>query len=445
MAPSDSPILTDAPRPAPRFGRLPFDRRAVFAWCLYDWANSPFPTVVITFVFAAYFTEAVAADPTRALGQWGLMQGLAAAAIAVLSPVLGAIADRGGRRKPWLGVFTVAMLTGSALLWLVHPEPGDALMLLWLVGVATVAFEVGMVFYNAMLPGLAPRSWLGRVSGWAWGLGYFGGLACLVILLFGFIQAETPPFGLDKEAAEHVRIAGPIVALWIALFSLPIFAFTRDRAATGVSAPAAVLTGLRTLWQTFRHLRQYGEVARYLLARMLYTDGINTMFVFGGIYAVGTFGMDVREVLVFGILLNVTAGAGAFAFAWIDDYLGAKRTVLIALVCIVAVGVPILLVTSKLWFYVLGAALGIFFGPAQAASRSLMARIAPKDMETEMFGLYALSGKATAFLGPWLVSLVVITAGSQRLAMATALPFIIIGGLLLLTVRDPMKEGSEPT
>lgn len=417
-------------------GKLPFEWQGVAAWCMYDWANSPFPTVVTTFIFAAYYTGAVAVDANDALSQWGLMQGLAAIVIALASPVLGAIADRSGRRKPWLAVFTLVMAAGSGLLWMVHPSPSDEWLLLWLVGLATVAFELGMVFYNAMLSSLAPHNWLGRVSGWGWGVGYFGGLLCLVIVLYGFIQPEVPPLGLAKESAQHVRIAGPLVALWILLFSLPIFLRTPDRKSTGVSASTAVREGLATLWHTLRHLRHHGSIARFLVARFFYTDGINTMFVFGGIYAAGTFGMSVAEVAMFGILLNATAGLGALGFSWVDDLIGAKRTVLIAIAGILIVGLPILVITSKTWFFILGALLGIFFGPAQAASRSLMARMVPKDLETEMFGLFALTGKAAAILSPLTVALVVTATGSQRAAMATVLPVIMIGALLLLKVRD---------
>lgn len=412
----------------------PVARGPIVSWCLYDWANSPFPAVVTTFVFAAYFTQAVADDPTVATNRWGTMQGTAALLVALVSPLLGAIADHGGRRKAWLAVCTLAIIVCSAMLWRVRPQADDAVLMLWLVGIAVFSFEIGMVFYNAMLPGLAPESWLGRVSGWAWGLGYFGGLVCLAVILFVFIQVETPPFGLDKAQAQHVRIAGPLVAVWIALFSLPVFLFVPERAGEGHGAMPAMKAGMAALWQTLRHLRRYELVARFLLARMLYIDGINTLFIFGGIYAAGTIGMDMEQVITFGLLLNVTAGIGAFSFGWIDDKIGAKPTVLIAIIGIVAVGIPILLIQSTLWFWILGAALGIFFGPAQAASRSLMARIAPTGMETEMFGLYALSGKATAFVGPWLVGLVTLATGSQRWGLATVLPFLIAGGLLLFTV-----------
>lgn len=417
----------------------PAERRGILGWCLYDWANSPFPAVVMTFVVPAYFAEAVAADAASASARWGLMTSLAAVTIAVLSPVLGAIADQGTRRRPWLAACTALVAAASTGLWFVRPDPADATLLLWLVGGGIVAFELGMVFYNAMLPGLVPERMLGRVSGWAWGLGYFGGLAGLVIVLFGFVQVETPPFGLDRAAAEHVRIGGPFVALWLIVFCLPTFLWTPDRGGKGLAAGAAIRAGLRTFTSTLRALPRHGVLLRYLVARMVYTDGINTLFAFGGLYAAGTFGMPVEQVIVFGLLLNVTAGLGAIAFAWIDDLIGALPTILIGLVAITAIGVPLLLVEATLWFWVLGASLGVFFGPVQAASRSLMARLAPVGLETEMFGLYALSGKVTAFAGPFLVGVVTAATGSQRWGLATVLPFLVIGGLLLLTVRGARR------
>jgi UMF1 family MFS transporter len=430
--------MTDSVSPA----RRAFERRPVFSWCLFDWANSPFPAIVLTFVIPAYFANAIAIDAGAATSQWAFMAGAAALVIAFASPVLGSIADQGRRRKPWLAMFTTILAIGSALLWFVKPDTADAVLLLWLVGVSLVAFEISMVFYNALLPTLVPMSHVGRVSGWAWGLGYFGGLGVLILVLFGFVQVETPPFGLDKEAAEHVRIAGPLVALWLVLFCLPLFIWTPDPPGRGLPAKAAVREGLVVLARTLRALPQHGQLARFLVARMIFTDGINTLFAFGGIYAAGTFGMSVTQVIMFGLALNATAGTGAFAFGWIDDRVGAKPTILIGLVAIIAIGVPLLLVETQLWFWILGAALGIFFGPVQSASRSMMARMTPVGMESEMFGLFALSGKATAFIGPWIVGLIALSYGSQRLALATVLPFLVVGGLLMLTVREPAKAES---
>lgn len=419
------------------------DRKSVAGWCIYDWANSPFPAIVLTFVIPAYFAQAVVGDPATATTLWAIMTGTAAFVIAILSPILGAIADQGWRRKPWLGVFTIIMAVGSALLWLVRPDPDHAFMLLILVGVGIVAFELSMVFYNALLPTLVPQRLTGRISGWAWGLGYFGGVGGLLIVLFGFVQAKPPPFGLDSTAAvlEHVRVAGPIVALWLVVFCLPLFIWTRDPRGRGLGPLPAIRSGLAELRSKIAGLRHHPQLWRYLLARMIFTDGLNTLFAFGGVFAAGTFGMPVAEVIMFGLILNVTAGAGAFAFGWIDDRIGAKRTILIGLCGLVIVGVPLLVVESKLAFVILGSILGIFFGPVQAASRSFMARITPAGMEGEMFGLYALSGKATAFAGPWLVALITATTGSQRWGMASVLPFLVIGGLLLwLSVRDAAPD-----
>ena len=415
------------------------DRRPVFAWCLYDWANSPFPAIVLTFVIPAYFTQAIAVDAATATSQWAFMTGAAALIIALASPVLGSIADQGTSRKPWLLLFTSVLAVGSALLWFASPEPGSATLLLIVVGVTVVAFEIGMVFYNALLPTLVPGDYLGRVSGWAWGLGYFGGLAALILVLFVFVLNDAPPFGLDKALAEQVRITGPVVALWLALFSLPLFLWTPDPPGRGLPAGAAVREGVVTLLRTLKALPAHRQLARYLLARMIFTDGINTLFAFGGGYAAGTFAMSVEQVIMFGLVLNATAGAGAFAFGWIDDWIGAKPTILIGLTAIVIIGIPLLLIESVLWFWILGSALGIFFGPVQSASRSLMARMTPEGMETEMFGLFALSGKVTAFIGPWLVGFVALTYDSQRIALATVLPFLVIGGMLMLAVREPTR------
>lgn len=416
------------------------DARAVSAWCLYDWANSAVPTVIGTFVFSAYYTRAVAENVSLGTAQWSWALTASAVVVALASPVLGAIADAAGPRKPWLLVFTLLSALGCAALWFVEPRPAYVLFALVTYGLVSVCFEFGVVFYNAMLPGLVPGKFLGRVSGWGWGLGYAGGLACLSAVLLGFVQTEQPPFGLDREAAEHVRVVGPFTALWFVLFALPLFFLVPDAASRRLGPAAAVRTGLATLLQSLRNIRAYANILRYLVARMIYTDGLNTLFAFGGIYAAGSFGMEIDEVIVFGIALNVTAGAGAALFAWVDDWIGAKRTVLIALAGLTLFGAGVLVVESKTAFWVLAMALGCFVGPAQAASRSLMAGLAPPALRTEMFGLYALSGKATAFMGPLALGALTLAFDSQRAGMASVLVFFVLGGLLLLPVREARPE-----
>jgi UMF1 family MFS transporter len=418
-----------------RFGEAA-GRRSIAGWALYDWASSAFPTVIVTFVFAAYFTQAVAENPEVGTAQWGAAMSLSVLLVAVLSPLLGAIADRGGRRKPWILVCTLVSAAASAGLWVVAPGAAHLMTALVLVAVANAAFEFGQVFYNAMLPEVASPERIGRVSGWAWSLGYAGGLACLALTLVAFVQPEPALFGLDREAAEHVRITGPLVAVWFLVFAVPLFVFTPDRPSSGLGPRVAAAAGLRQLIETLRRLPRYRNIARFLIARMLYTDGLNTLFTFGGIYAAGTFGMSVEEILIFGIILNVASGLGALGFAWVDDWIGAKRTVIIAVSALTLFSGAILLIEDKLMFYVLGCLIGSMLGPAQAASRSFMARLAPAELRTEMFGLYALAGKATAFIGPALVGWVTLWAHSQRVGMATILLFFVAGLILLIPVRE---------
>lgn len=410
--------------------------RALAAWCFYDWANSAFPTVVETFVFSAYFAQAVAPDMETGTALWGYALAIAGIVVALAAPVLGAVADRSGRRKPWLFVFTVMLALSAGLLWFAKPSPDYVLWTLVCFAVGTIAFEFCMTFYNAMLPDLAPENRMGRLSGWGWGTGYAGGLLALVAVL-ALLKADPPPFGLDAAAQEPVRAAALIVAAWITVFALPMFLWTPDRRATGEPLRRAVVDGTRQLLRTLRGIRRHGQIARFLVARMFYIDGLNTVFAFGSIYAAGSFGMELTEILTFGIAINVTAGLGAAAFAWIDDWIGPKRTILIALAGLIAFGAALLVVESKLAFWVLGLGLGLFFGPAQAASRSMMARLAPPGQEAEMFGLYAFTGRATAFLGPLLLGWATFAFHSQRAGMATALGLVVLGLVLLLPVRDP--------
>jgi UMF1 family MFS transporter len=421
----------------------PASRLAKASWALYDCGNSAFSAVIVTFVFATYFSEGIARSSVEGTADWGWAMTVSALTVAVVSPILGAVADVGGRRKPWLVVFTLLMILGCALLWFAQPHESFIVYTLTIVILTNIAFEVATVFYNAMLPELVDDDHMGRLSGWGWGLGYMGGLTCLIVALFAFVQAPTPLFGLDKASAEQVRVVGPMVALWVLVFSIPIILFTPDKKSTGVPIVQAIRQGLGMLHGTFTNLRQHRQTALFLAARMIYTDGLNTLFAFGGIFAAGVFGMPLAEVIKFGILLNVTAGIGALAFAWVDDWIGAKATILIALVGLIVTGAVAISVEDVVWFWIAGAFLGIFVGPAQAASRSLMGRIAPVEMRTEMFGLYALSGKATAFLGPFVLGTVTFWTGSQRIGMATIVGFFVVGGIMLALMRHPRLQTAQ--
>ena len=411
----------------------------VWSWAFYDWANSAFTTVIITFVFSEY-VSAIGGDRNLGAAQWTMMITISGITIAILAPILGAVADNGGRRKPWLFVFTWIMGLMTCCLWFVRPEASYIPMALMMIGVANVAFELGIAFNNSMLSDVVEEDQIGRWSGWAWGLGYFGGLTVLAICLALFIFGDPSSFGLDTEAKEEVRIMGPIVGVWVILFSIPLFLFTPDKKSTGQPFGTAVREGLATLWKTIVSLREYKNIATFLLGRMLYADGLATLFSLGGIFAGNAYGMSTQEILTFAVILNITAGLGAIAFAWIDDIIGSKTTIIISVLAISILGTLLLCFEDKTIFYVLAAALGIFTGPTQAASRTMMARLAPSDMQTEMFGIYAFSGKATAFVAPFLVGVITLQFDSQRIGM-TVIPVIMLLGLLvILRVKEPGRD-----
>jgi MFS transporter, UMF1 family len=411
------------------------DRRA-WAWALYDWANSAFPTVVSTFVIAAYFTQGIAPDAATGQAQWGWMQALAGFGIAALSPVLGAVADAGGRRRAMLGLCTVGMVAATACIWFARPDPAWTVWALVCVGLGTLFFELATVFYNAMLPELAPPDRIGRLSGLAWGLGYAGGLACLLAALLLLVRPDPPLFGLDRSEAEPVRATALLTAGWIALFGWPVlFALPAPRGPKPGWGEAA-RAGLREIGGVLRALPERPALARFLLARLFYTDGLNTLFAFGAIYAAGVFGMGFEEILLFGIALNVTAGLGAAGFGLVEDRVGSRRVVLAALCAMIACGAGLLLVEGRAAFWALALALGSVMGPAQSASRALMARMAPPGEEAAHFGLFALSGRVTGFLGPAVLAAVTQATASQRAGMATVLVFLGAGAGVLATVKE---------
>lgn len=417
-----------------------YDRRAVAAWCLFDWGGSAFNTVISTFIFSVYITKGVAADEVSGTAAWGQAMSIVGFALLLSSPVLGAIADRAGPRKPWLAAMTAICVAATACLWFVRPDPADLLFALVVAGIACVAFELAGVFYNAMLVEVAPPAMLGRVSGWGWGMGYFGGLCCLVIALAGFVgDAPVVARWLGDDAQQPIRATAFLVVIWCAVFCSPLFIWVTEPDMPRRPPAQAVREGLAMLAATLRRIRRQGNLLRFLIAGAFYRDGINTLTAFGGIYAAGTFGMSFEEIVVFAIFLNVIAGIGAIAagLSWIDVHLGARRIILVSLVGLTLFGAALLLASDKLWFWVFALGLGVFFGPAQAAGRTLMAKLAPRGQEAEMFGIYGFAGRAVGFFGPLAFALATEAFASQRAGMATVLVFFAVGFVMMLKVKEP--------
>jgi UMF1 family MFS transporter len=447
-------------------------RRAIFGWILFEWAAQPFYTLIITFVYAPYFAAAIAADPVQGQALWGFATSAAGLVIAVLAPVLGAVADAAGRRKPWIAFFGALLVLGSVLLWIGKPgEPATITPLLVAFAIGAVGAQCAAVFFNAMMPTLVPPSRLGRLSGTGWATGYAGGLASLLLVL-GFIAANpetgrtllgfTPLFGLDPAMREGDRAAGPLTAIWFIVFALPLFLFTPDEPRK-MPLRAAVRHGLRTLVETLRHLPRYRNAALFLLANMIYADGLVALFAFGGIYAAGILDWGTIEIGVFGILLTVTGAIGAFVGGRLDDHFGSKPVILGGLAILTLAALAILSIdrdhiafviavappeagqglyaaAAERAYVAIGLFIGLVVGPLQAASRTLLVRLAPAARITQFFGIFALSARVTSFVGPFLVAVVTAASASQKGGISVLVAFFVVGGLVLWRVR--VSDGS---
>lgn len=444
---------------------------AIAGWVLFDLAAQPVFTLLTTFIFAPFFAARLAENSVQGQALWGFAAGAAGLCIALLSPVLGAIADAAGRRKPWIAVFSLFIILGSASLWFAVPGASYAVPLAMIgFALATIGAEFAGVFTNSMMPGLVPPEKLGRLSGTGWAIGYVGGLISLALMLVFFVASpETgltfagvaPVLGLDPTMGEGDRAAGPLSALWYFVFVLPLFLFTPDTKKV-LPLRQAVSSGLSTLKATIASAASHRNVFTYLLAHMVYADGLVGLFAFGGIYATGLFGWSTTEIGAFGILLTITGALGAFIGGRLDDWFGPKKVVLSALAGLILAGLGILSTTADTilfvvsvappvpgdglftaraeQFYLLcGVIIGMVAGPMQAASRTLLIRISPPENITQFFGLYALAGKVTSFMCPMLVGVVTALAASQRAGMSVLIAFFVGGAILLMLVKVPRR------
>jgi UMF1 family MFS transporter len=444
-------------------------RAAVVSWIFFDWAAQPYFTLITTFVFAPYFANFVAPTPADGQALWGFAAASAGFCIALLSPVLGAIADASGRRKPWIAGFGALLVIGASAMWIGRPgDPSIIPPLLVAYAIATVGVEFATVFNNAMMPTLVPPDRIGRLSGTGWATGYVGGIVSLVIVL-GFLAASpesgrtlfglSPLFGLDPATHQGDRITGPLTAIWFIVFVTPMFLLTPDYPAKR-PVRDALHAGLSELKGTLGELPKQRSMLLFLLANMVYTDGLVSLFAFGGIYAAGTFGWHTLQIGTFGIILAIAGTLGAWLGGKLDDRLGPKRVIAGSMMVLLAAVIAILLVDKDSIFFievappqpggalfagasekaylVLGCLIGAAGGPLQAAARTLLIRLAPTDRVAQYFGLFALTGKVTSFIGPLLIGAVTAATASQKAGMSVLVIFFVIGMTLLMLVREPV-------
>ena len=419
------------------------DKRRVYSWVCFDFANSAYGTIVGTFVYATLFTTQIAADEASGTFIWGVAVAISSVSIGLLSPVLGAIADAYSWKRRMMG--TCVGLCSIASVALFFPVPGQVMLAAIIFSIGTIAIELAIVFNNAFLPEIAPKESQGKVSGQAFAAGYLGGLLCLGLSLIGFIDTDSPWFGFSKDAVQNVRATSLLVGVWVFVFSLPMLLLVKEKQTPRPSHGLGEIVGnaIARLAETFKHLRSYQNVFWLFVSRIFYNDALVTAFTFGAIYAAGTFQFSPEQILVFGVALNVFAGLGAFAFSFLEDRIGSRKTIIISLICLSASSAAAVFVETKTGFWACAIVLGIFIGPNQSASRAFLSRIAPEEKVNEFFGFFAFSGKATSFLGPLLCGALTATYDSQRVGMAIVPVLFIMGlGILVFKTR-PFSTGEK--
>ncbi|MEW5807622.1 MAG: MFS transporter [Acidobacteriota bacterium] len=404
-------------------------RIEIFSWCLYDFANSSFTTLIVTVAYAVYFKSYVC-TPAKGDFFWGLAFSISMLFVALTSPIFGAMADFSAQKKRYLIYYTLAAVICTALLFFV--QKGNLLSGIILFIIANIGFEGGYVFYNAFLTEISRNDNIGRISGYGWAAGYAGGLLSLLI------ASPLIKEGLGEENILNFRLSFPVVALFYFVFSIPIFLWIRERALPFPLPPGEnyVTAGFRRLSSTLSHIRKYREAAKFIVASLIYTDGMTTVIVFSSIYAVTTLNYTMREVTLLFIATQFTAFAGAALFGHLQDWIGGKKAINLTLILWCVVCAAAYLATTKLQFFIIAMIAGLGMGSNQSVSRSFMGLFIPKGRDAEFFGFYILSGKFASILGPVLFGYISSATGNQRIAILFVTLFFLLGLIVMAFVSE---------
>ncbi|MCZ7601414.1 MAG: MFS transporter [Melioribacteraceae bacterium] len=428
--------------------KTPESKFKIFIWTLFDLANTSYSIVVVTFLFAVYFKETVAAGQPIGDLYWSIGTSASMIIVAFISPILGAIADYSAGKKRFLLFFTLLCILSTSLLYFVGE--GDIFWAVLLFILANIGFEAGLVFYDAFLPEITTPKNYGRVSGYGFAMGYIGSLASLA-LAFPFIQNEM------------IRETFPISALFFFLFAIPLFIFLKDSRKDVIHTESFASIGFKRVWNTLSHLKNYKNLATFLIAYFFYIEGVNTIIFFSGNYASTTLNFSMMELITFFLIVQTTAILGSVTFGILADSVGQKKSIVLSLVIWIFTILLAFMTSSpdaylvkyftayfnsdvvtvqKDAFYVIGLLAGSVMGATQSTSRSLMSKLTPPDRKTEFFGFYSFFGKSSAILGPLVFGIISFTTGSQRAAILSIGAFFIVGLWILSIVKDPRNESS---
>ena len=406
--------------------------KKILNFALYDFANSAFTTIIITFIFSTYFAKQIAPNPVLGQSYWGWAIGTTGILVAIIGPILGSYADKKNFTEFFIKLFTIICISLTTLLWFSKPSEKYLLFTLIIVALANFFYELSLIFYNSILKRISKTSDLGKSSGFSFALGYIGGILILIICIKIFIDNDVLPFGLSKENSENIRATSIVVAVWYLIFSIPFLFSLKKKINNKIELSSDNIKKIKDLiWNN-----GLNNLGKFLIARMLYADGLNAIIVMGGIFAVGVFNLEIKDLLILSILMNVTAFIGAIVGGYANDKFSSKSVIIFSLLGLIISSSIILFVKSQLFFLIFAAINGFFIGPIQSASRVFITKSIDENNQASGFGLFALSGKLTSFIGPLLVSTITYISSSQRIGFSSAIILLLIGLLILLKVKQ---------